>query len=115
MSDSDIELARRAIALLDLTDLTDDASAADRPAVRAGGAARHGGGLRVARLRRPVGRRARRHPVRGRDSRQLPGRRRATARRRVLTERALADGADEIDMVLPYRALLAGDDERPPT
>jgi deoxyribose-phosphate aldolase len=31
---------------------------------------------------------------------------------RVLTERALTDGADEIDVVLPYRAWLAGDDRR---
>lgn len=30
------------------------------------------------------------------------------------TERALADGADEIDVVLPYRAFAAGDRERPP-
>lgn len=28
------------------------------------------------------------------------------------TETAIADGADEIDVVLPYRALLAGDEER---
>ena len=28
------------------------------------------------------------------------------------TERAIAEGADEIDLVLPYRALLAGDEER---
>jgi deoxyribose-phosphate aldolase len=28
------------------------------------------------------------------------------------TETAIADGADEIDAVLPYRALLAGDEER---
>ena len=31
---------------------------------------------------------------------------------RVLTERALDDGADEIDVVLPYRAWLAGDEQR---
>jgi deoxyribose-phosphate aldolase len=30
----------------------------------------------------------------------------------VLTRQALADGADEIDVVLPYDAWLAGDDER---
>lgn len=29
---------------------------------------------------------------------------------RVLTERALADGADDIDVVLPFRAFAAGDD-----
>ena len=114
MSDSDIELARRAIALLDLTDLTDDASAEgiDRLCER-GGAARHGCSVRVARLRR-----ASRSP-------------RSSARRcvvatvvnfpsgderphavRVVTERALDDGADEIDVVLPYRAWLAGDERR---
>lgn len=31
----------------------------------------------------------------------------------VLTERARADGADEIDVVLPYRAFRSGDDSRP--
>ncbi|MEO1056710.1 MAG: deoxyribose-phosphate aldolase [Actinomycetota bacterium] len=30
-----------------------------------------------------------------------------------LTARALADGADDIDVVLPYRAFIAGDRERP--
>ena len=32
----------------------------------------------------------------------------------VQTERALADGANEIDVVLPYRAFTAGDRARPP-
>lgn len=30
----------------------------------------------------------------------------------VLAERAVADGADEVDVVLPYRALAAGDEDR---
>lgn len=32
----------------------------------------------------------------------------------IQTERAIADGADEIDVVLPYRAFAAGDRDRPP-
>ncbi|HWM18322.1 MAG TPA: deoxyribose-phosphate aldolase [Ilumatobacteraceae bacterium] len=113
MSDSDIELARRAIALLDLTDLTDDASVdgidrlCERAAlhgtaavcvwpdfVRQSVEALRGTSVLVATVVNFPSGDDRPHAV------------------RVLTEHALDDGADEIDVVLPYRAWLAGDEQR---
>ncbi len=113
MSDSDIELARRAIALLDLTDLTDDTSAAgiDRLCERA---ARHGTAAvcvwpdfvrqSVAALSDT--------PVVVATVVNFPSGDDRPHAVRVLTERALDDGADEIDVVLPYRAWMAGDERR---
>jgi deoxyribose-phosphate aldolase len=109
----DIATARRAIRLIDLTDL-DDSTTADRVARLCERAAAHhtaavcvwpdfvqqctaalaGSGVAVATVVNfPTGD-ERPHAV------------------RVLTERALVDGAGEIDVVLPYRWWLAGDDER---
>jgi deoxyribose-phosphate aldolase len=113
MRDPDVELARRAIALLDLTDLTDDASQEGIDAL-CERAARHGTAAvcvwpdfvrqSVAALDGT--------PVLVATVVNFPsGDDRAHAVR-VLTERALADGADEIDVVLPYRAWLAGDERR---
>jgi deoxyribose-phosphate aldolase len=110
----DSELARRAISLLDLTDLTDDCTpdAIDSLCQRA---ARYGTaavcvwpdfvaqstsalaatGVRVATVVNfPSG-----------DERPF-----AVG---LVTERALADGTDEIDVVLPYRLFAAGDRDRP--
>ncbi|HWM19698.1 MAG TPA: deoxyribose-phosphate aldolase [Ilumatobacteraceae bacterium] len=113
MSDSDIELARRAIALVDLTDLSDDASVEgiDRLCERA---ARHGTAAvcvwpdfvaqSVAAL---VG-----TPVVVATVVNFPSGDERPHAVRVVTERALHDGADEIDVVLPYRAWLVGDEER---
>ncbi|HEX4982604.1 MAG TPA: deoxyribose-phosphate aldolase [Ilumatobacteraceae bacterium] len=113
MIDSDIELARRAIALLDLTDLTDDASVegidhlCERAArhgtaavcvwpdfVAQSVAALNGTNVLVATVVNFPSGDDRAHAV------------------RVLTDCALDDGADEIDVVLPYRAWLAGDERR---
>ena len=113
MSDSDVELARRAIALLDLTDLTDDASVEgiDHLCERA---ARHGTAAvcvwpdfvaqSVAALSGT--------PVLVATVVNFPSGDDRPHAVRVLTERALDDGADEIDVVLPYRAWLAGDERR---
>ena len=109
----DAELARRAIALLDLTDLTDDCTPAAieslcERATRYGtaavcvwpdfvaqsSAALAGSGVRIATVVNfPSG-----------DERPF-----AVG---LVTERSLADGADEIDVVLPYRAFVGGDRER---
>jgi deoxyribose-phosphate aldolase len=110
----DVELARKAISLVDLTDLTDDCtpdaigSLCDR-ASRYGTAAvciwpdfvaqssrlLAGTGVRVATVVNfPTG-----------DERPFTV--------GLVAERALLDGADEIDVVLPYRAFVAGDRERP--
>lgn len=105
--------ARLAISLVDLTDLGDrcDAAAIDALCERAAGAGTAavcvwpdfvaqasqrlaGGRVRVATVVNfPTG-----------DERAF-----AVG---VVTERALADGADEIDVVLPYRAFAAGDRDR---
>lgn len=110
----DAELARRAIALLDLTDLTDDCTPAAieslcERAMRYGTAAvcvwpdfvaqssatLAGSGVRIATVVDfPSG-----------DERPF-----AVG---LVTERSLADGAHEIDVVLPYKAFAAGDRERP--
>jgi deoxyribose-phosphate aldolase len=113
MSDSDIELARRAIALLDLTDLTDDA-ATDGIARLCERAARHGTAAvcvwpdfvaqSVAALDGT--------PVLVATVVNFPSGEDRPHAVRVLTERALDDGADEIDVVLPYRAWVAGDERR---
>jgi deoxyribose-phosphate aldolase len=113
MSDSDIELARRAIALLDLTDLTDDASVAgiDRLCERA---ARHGTAAVCVWpdfVRQSVEALSS-TPVLVATVVNFPSGDDRPHAVRVLTERALDDGADEIDVVLPYRAWVAGDDQR---
>jgi deoxyribose-phosphate aldolase len=110
----DAELARKAIALLDLTDLSDDCtsgavdSLCERAArygtaavcvwpdfVAQSSKALAGSGIRVATVVDfPSG--AERPYAVG-----------------LVTERALADGAHEIDVVLPYRAFAAGDRNRP--
>ena len=112
----DAELARKAITLLDLTDLTDDCAPAaveslcERAArygtaavciwpdfVAQSSTALASSGVRVATVV------------------NFPsGNERAFAVG-LVTERALADGADEIDVVLPFTAFAAGDRERPST
>ena len=113
MSDSDIALARRAIALLDLTDLTDDASAAGiaRLCERA---AEHGTAAVCVWpdfVRQSVDALSG-TPVLVATVVNFPSGDDRPFAVRVLTERALADGADEIDTVLPYRPWLAGDEQR---
>ena len=110
----DPQLARRAIGLIDLTDLSDTSSVADVEGLCARAATHgtaavcvwpdfvaraahvlHDSGVEIATVVNfPTG-----------DERPF-----AVG---VLTERALADGASEIDVVMPYRAWLAGDTERP--
>lgn len=114
--ESTAAVTRRAIACIDLTDLDDDCTAGDvenlcAAAIEFGTAAvcvwpdfveqaartLAGSGVRVATvINFPTG-----------DERSH-----ASA---VLAERAVADGADEIDVVLPYRAWLAGDAPRAAT
>ena len=74
---------------------------------------RDGGSVRVARLRGAVVAGAVRHGCSRGDGRQLPERRRAAVRRRPRHREALADGADEIDTVLPYRQFATGRLDRP--
>jgi deoxyribose-phosphate aldolase len=110
-SDSDVVLARRAIALLDLTDL-DDAASEQSVARLCERAATHGTAAvcvwpdfvaqAVAALSS--------EPVLVATVVNFPtGAERAFAVE-TLEARALADGAHEIDVVLPYAAFLAGDE-----
>lgn len=110
---SDTALALRALALLDLTDLADDASEAGALALceRA-----IGGPVPVAAVclwPRFVGT-ARKaltgSPVRIATVVNFPDGDTAIAPVIRETEEALADGVDEIDMVLPWRAVLAGNE-----
>ena len=103
-------LARRVLPLIDLTSLTgEEDEAADRRPLPPGA---HAGGRRRRRLRVPargprVARaRARRHAGRRRRRGQLPRRRRRPgARARARRAQAVADGADEVDVVLAVRRL----------
>ncbi len=109
----DAARAQQAIGLVDLTDLGDDTTAeavaalcerADRHGVAAvcvwpdfvaqAAAALSGSGVEVATVVNFPSGRERAHAV------------------GVITEQALADGATEIDVVLPYEAFAAGDDDR---
>ena len=104
----DAELARRAIALLDLTDLTDDCTPAaieslcERAArygtaavcvwpdfVAQSSAALAGSGVRIATVV------------------DFPSGNERPFAVGLVTERALADGAHEIDVVLPFEAFAA--------
>lgn len=113
MSDIGPELARRAIALIDLTDLSDDCTAADvdelcHRAAAAGTAAVCIWPDFVAQAAGLLADSA----VRVATVVDFPsGTERAFATD-VLTARALDDGADEIDVVIAYRALLADDTAR---
>jgi deoxyribose-phosphate aldolase len=110
---SDVETARRAISLIDLTDLSDDSTAA-RVTALCERAATHGTpavcvwpdfvAVAAAHL---VG-----TPVRVATVVNFPSGDERPFAVGVITERALADGADEIDVVLPYRAWLHGDAAR---
>lgn len=111
----DPAVARRAISLIDLTDLNDDSTTASVEAL-CGRAAAHGTAAvcvwpdfvaAAARVLADVTPRVEIATVVNFPT----GDERAFAVG-VLTERALADGATEIDVVFPYRAWLAGDRQR---
>jgi deoxyribose-phosphate aldolase len=106
-----IESARRAIGLIDLTDLSDDHGADGIDELCRRASAHHtaavcvwpehvarcvelldGSGVRVATVV------------------NFPSGDETVDDVIAMTQTALADGADDIDVVLPYRALLAGDD-----
>jgi deoxyribose-phosphate aldolase len=106
-------LARRAIGLVDLTDLDDRSSVASVEALCAR-AAEHGTAAVcvwpdfVATARRALGASG----VRVATVVNFPSGGERPFAVGVQTERAIVDGADEIDVVLPYTAFVAGDVER---
>ncbi len=112
MSHDPVATARRAIALLDLTELGDHATDDDVRTLCAKAVGPHGNSAAVCVWPRHValsvellwGTNVRVATVVNFPSGEEP-----VADVVAMTEQALADGADEIDLVLPYRAFLAGD------
>lgn len=106
---TDAEIARRALPLLDFTDLSDSSTAAAVAALC--GAARASGVAAICVWPRFVAQAARAlsgSGVRIATVINFPAGGEDTARAVTDTQTALADGADEIDLVLPYRALHDG-------
>lgn len=107
-----VDVARRAVALIDLTDL-DDRSTSDAVRALCDRAREHGTAavcvwpdfVTTARAALADS------PVRVATVVNFPAGTERPFAVGVLTERALADGADEVDVVLPYQAWL-GDDRR---
>ena len=110
----ELEVARRALGLLDLTELSDDctAEAVDRLCALAVGSA----GRVAAVCVWPAFVRQAKDALTGTGVRvatvvNFPGGGDDADATAAETSEALASGADEIDVVLPYRALLRGDTE----
>jgi deoxyribose-phosphate aldolase len=112
MDDADRSLARRLLALVDLTSLNDDDDAASTAALAALAATEVGEVAALCIWPRfvPLARAA----LRGTHVAiavvaNFPGGSADAGAAAAETAAAVADGADEVDVVFPYRALLAGD------
>ncbi len=108
---SDADIAARALACLDLTDLTDSCAEADIETLCARAQTPHGPAAAVCIWPRfvPLAKeRLARSRVRVATVINFPYGRDLIAPARLDTERAVADGADEIDVVMPYRAFAEG-------
>ncbi len=111
MSHAPVAMARRAIALLDLTELGDHATDADAAALCARAVGPHGNVAAVCVWPRHVALAVEAlwgSSVRVATVVNFPSGEESAADVVATTQQALSDGADEIDLVLPYRALLAG-------
>jgi deoxyribose-phosphate aldolase len=113
MSHAPAAIARRAIALLDLTELGDGATDADVAALCAKAVGPYGTVAAVCVWPRHVALAV--ETLWGSSVRvvtvvNFPSGDEPVADVVAATQQALADGADEIDLVLPYRAVLAGDE-----
>jgi deoxyribose-phosphate aldolase len=112
MSHDPVALARRAITLLDLTELGDGATDDDVVALCARAHGSHGNSAAVCVWPRHVALAV--EQLWGTNVRiatvvNFPSGAEAVDDVMAMTHQALADGADDIDLVLPYRAFLAGD------
>ena len=112
MSHDPVDLARRAITLLDLTELGDAATDADVVALCTRAHSPHGNTAAVCVWPRHVALAA--EQLWGTNVRiatvvNFPSGAEAIDDVLAMTRQALADGADEIDLVLPYPAFLQGD------
>lgn len=109
---SDAEVARRALGLLDLTDLDDECSTADVVALCARGVTPWGHVAAVCVWPRFVGDAVAATvggPVRVATVANFPSGDEPWSNVGATIDRALADGADEIDVVVPYRRAVSGD------
>lgn len=109
------ETAAVALSLLDLTNLKDDCTEAQIDALCARSQTQYGNSAAiciwprfVARAREVLGAG---HPVRIATVVNFPSGDMEVADVAAETREAIADGADEIDLVIPYHALLAGDEK----
>jgi deoxyribose-phosphate aldolase len=108
------QLARRALSLVDLTELGDQATDADVVALCQKAHGPHGTTAAVCVWPRHVALAVEQlwgTNVRVATVVNFPTGEEPVEQVVAMTEQALADGADEIDLVLPYRAFLAGDFE----
>ena len=115
MTNDSGSIARRAIALLDLTELGDHATDDDVVSLCKRAVGRHGTVAAVCVWPRHVALAATQlqgTPVRIATVVNFPGGADSIDDVVALAQAAIIDGADEIDLVLPYRAFLAGDHER---
>lgn len=113
MSHAPAAIAFRAIALLDLTELGDGATDADAAALCAKAVGPYGTVAAVCVWPRHVALAVETlwgSSVRVATVVNFPSGDEPVADVVAATQQALADGADEIDLVLPYRAVLAGDE-----
>ncbi|KQR78168.1 2-deoxyribose-5-phosphate aldolase [Rhizobium sp. Leaf384] len=112
---SNRQLASLALSLLDLTDLNDDCTSEAIEALCAKARTPHGSVAAICIWPRFV-RQARdilgsANPVRIATVVNFPSGALSVDEVVAETARAIADGADEIDLVIPYRALMAGDEQ----
>lgn len=111
---TDREIAELSLACLDLTDLGDDTTLEANVAL-AERAARYGAAAVCVwpRFVRPVAEALAQSPVRVATVVNFPSGDEPASAVAEMTAQAIAEGADEIDVVLPYRAFQAGDREAP--
>lgn len=111
------EAAAHALTLLDLTNLKDDCTQADVTALCKRARTPFGNVAAICIWPRFValarGELGAENPVKIATVVNFPSGDMAVANVVAETVQAVADGADEIDLVLPYRALLAGDEQAP--
>lgn len=107
---SDADVAAQALACLDLTDLGEEATLENAIAL-ARRAARYGTAAVCVwpRFVAPVAQELADSPVRVATVVNFPSGEESPEAVAAMTTQAIADGADEIDVVLPYRAFAAGD------
>jgi deoxyribose-phosphate aldolase len=108
---TDSEIAARALACLDLTDLTDSCGEADIETLCARAQTPHGDAAAVCIWPRfvPLAKERLAHTrIRVATVINFPYGRDLISPARLDAEKAVADGADEIDLVMPYRAFAEG-------